>query len=118
VYIPVSPSSPSSSSSFFIPLKLTQSPIPRCIAHLIEVKHQVQLAHIPKEAIQDLNEEVYCFQIRQFIVVRIYAGAEEEACIPPVDDLVVAELDEVRLVFLISGSDQAVDLFYSVSYRI
>ena len=56
---------------------------------------------------------MYCFQIRQFIVIRIDAGAEEEACIPPVDDLVVAELDKVGLVFLVSRGDEAVDLFLS-----
>jgi len=49
-------------------------------------------------------------QVRQLVIVRIDARAEEEACVPPVDDLVIAELDEVGLVFLVSGGDEAVDL--------
>jgi hypothetical protein len=48
---------------------------------------------------------VYRFQVRQLVIVCINARAEEEACVPPVDDLVVAELDEVGLVFLIAGGD-------------
>lgn len=77
---------------------------------LVEIKHQIQLTHIPKEAIQDLNEEVYSLQIRQLVIIGVDADAEEEACVAPVDDLVVAELDEVGLVFLIAGCDEAVDL--------
>jgi len=32
-------------------------------AYLIEVEHQIQLAHVPKELIQHFNEEVYGFQV-------------------------------------------------------
>ena len=46
----------------------------------------------------------------QFIVVGVDAGAEEQARIPPVDDLVVAELDKVTLVLLVARGDKAVDL--------
>lgn len=60
---------------------------------------------------------MYRFQVRQLVVIRIYAGAEEQACVAPVDDLIVTELNEVGLVFLVSGRDKAVDLFFSVSYR-
>ncbi len=87
------------------------------MTHLVEVKNQVQLAHVPEEAIQDLDEEVNCLQIRQLIVIRIHTGAEEEPCIAPVDNLVIAELNEVGLVFLVSGRDKAVDLFSFVSCR-
>jgi len=50
------------------------------------------------------------FQVRQLVVVGVDAGAEEEAGVPPVDDAVRAELDEVGLVLLVAGSDEAVDL--------
>ena len=78
---------------------------------LVKVEHQIQLAHIPKEAIQHLDEEMYRFQIRELVVVGVDAHAEEEAGVPPVDDFERAELDEVGLVLLVSGGDEAVDLF-------
>jgi hypothetical protein len=49
-------------------------------------------------------------QVGQLVIVRVDARAEEEACVPPVDDLVIAELDEVALVLLVAGRDEAVDL--------
>ncbi len=49
-------------------------------------------------------------QVRQLVIVRVDARAEEEACVPPVHDLVIAELDEVALVLLVAGRDEAVDL--------
>jgi hypothetical protein len=53
---------------------------------------------------------VNSLQVRQLVIVRIDTRAEEEACVPPVDDLVVAELDEVALVLLVAGRNEAVDL--------
>ena len=54
---------------------------------------------------------MYRFQVRQFVIVRIDACAEEQPCVPPVHDLGhVAELDEVGLVLLVARRDQAVDL--------
>lgn len=53
---------------------------------------------------------MYSLQIRQLVIIGVDADAEEEACVAPVHDLVVAELDEVGLVFLIAGCDEAVDL--------
>jgi hypothetical protein len=78
--------------------------------YLIKIEHQVQLAHIPKKAIQHLHKEMYGLQVRKLVIVRVDARTEEESCVAPVDDLVVAELDEVGLVFLVSGGDEAVDL--------
>jgi hypothetical protein len=53
---------------------------------------------------------VNCFKVCKFVVVRIYACAEEQAGIPAVDNLRgAAEFDEVRLVFLIARGDKAVD---------
>lgn len=46
----------------------------------------------------------------ELVVVCVYAGAEEEAGVPPVDDLVVTELDKVGLIFLVAGRYEAVDL--------
>lgn len=83
---------------------------PPFTTHLVEIKHQVQLAHIPKKAIQHLHEEVYGLQIRQFVVVGVHANTEEQARVPPVDDFEGAEFDEVGLVFLVAGGDEAVDL--------
>ena len=86
------------------------SSTPSNLTHLVEIKNQIQLTHIPKEAIQHLDEKMYRFQIRQLVVVRVDAHAEEEACVAPVDDLQRAEFDEVGLVLLVSGGDEAVDL--------
>lgn len=80
------------------------------VAHLIEVKHQIKLTNIPKEAIQHLDKEVYRLQICQLVIIRVDASAEKEACIAAVDYPVVAELDEVGLVLLVARRDEAVDL--------
>jgi hypothetical protein len=77
---------------------------------LVKVEDQVQLAHIPKERIQHLHKKVNSLQVGELVVVGVDAGAEEEPRVSPVDDLVVPELDEVGLVFLVAGGDEAVDL--------
>ena len=46
---------------------------------------------------EHLHKEVDGLQVRQLVVVRIDAHAEEEAGVPPVDDFVIPELDEVGL---------------------
>jgi hypothetical protein len=48
---------------------------------------------------------VYGLQVRELVIVRVDAGAEEESCVPSVHDLVITELDEVRLVLLVSRGD-------------
>jgi hypothetical protein len=53
---------------------------------------------------------VYSLQIRELVIVCVDARTEEEACVPPVDDLILSELDEVGLVLLVAGGDEAVDL--------
>jgi len=79
--------------------------------YLVEVEHQVKLADIPEESIQHLDEEMYRFQICQLIVVRVDAGAEEQASVPPVYDLGhVSKLDEVRLVLLVARCYEAMHL--------
>lgn len=51
-------------------------------------------------------------QIRELVVVGVDADAEEEARVAAVDDFQGAELDEVGLVLLVPGRDEAVDLFF------
>lgn len=59
------------------PILCLTSPTHLVPTYLIEVEHQIQLTHIPKELIQHFNEEMYRFQIRQLIIIRVYARAEE-----------------------------------------
>ncbi len=77
---------------------------------LVEVEDEVELAHVAEEGVQDLDEEVDGLQIGQLVVVGVDARAEEEARVSPVHDLVVPELDEIRLVLLVAGRHEAVDL--------
>ncbi|KAL8981072.1 MAG: hypothetical protein Q9177_005687 [Variospora cf. flavescens] len=70
----------------------------------------IQLAHVAKERIQHLDEEMDGFQVRELVVVGVDAHAEEEPRVPPVHDLQVPELDEVGLVLLVPRRDEAVDL--------
>lgn len=82
--------------------------------HLVEVEDQVQLAHVPEEGVEHLDKEVDRLEVGELVVVGVDARAEEEPRVPPVHDLVVAELDEVGLVFLVAGGYEAVDLFWRV----
>ena len=70
--------------------------------HLVKVEYQVKLAHVAKEAVQHLDEEMDGLEVGELVVVGVDAGAEEQAGVAPVDDLVVAELDEVGLVLLVA----------------
>lgn len=50
-------------------------------------------------------------QIRQLAIVCVHTNAEKEPGIPTVHNLGAAlEFDKIGLVFLVSGSDEAVDL--------
>ena len=49
-------------------------------------------------------------QIRQFVIVGVNTDAEEEAGVAAIDDFEGAKFDEVGLVFLIAGGDEAVNL--------
>src|SRR4051794_4550317 len=73
--------------------------------HLVKVKHQVQLAHVAKERVEHLDKEMYGLEERQLVIVGVDARAKEEPRVAPVDDLVVAELDEIGLVLLVAGGD-------------
>lgn len=77
---------------------------------LVKVEDQVELAHVAKEGVQHLNEEVDRLEVGELVVVCVDARAKEEAGVAAVDDLVVAELDKVGLVLLVARRDEAVDL--------
>lgn len=59
---------------------------------------------------------MYGLQIRKLVIVRIHTYAEEEPRVAAVDDARGAELDEVRLVLLVSGRDQAVDFAFEFHF--
>lgn len=84
---------------------------------LVEVEDQIQFADVAEESVEDLDEEVNGLEEGELVVVRVDASAEEEARVPPVDDLIVAEFDEVGLVLLVSWRYEAVDLGRTVSER-
>lgn len=65
--------------------------IQNCV-NLVKIKDEVQLAHVPEELIQHLYEEVDRLQVRQLVVVRVDANAEEQPRVPPVDDLCGGEV--------------------------
>lgn len=77
--------------------------------HLVKVEDEIELADIAEEGIEHLDEEVDGLEEGELIVVCVDAGAEEEARVAAVDDLVVAELDKVGLVLLVARGDEAVD---------
>lgn len=77
---------------------------------LVKVEDEVELADVAEEGVEDLDEEVDGLEEGELVVVCVDAGAEEEAGVAAVDDLVVAKLDEVGLVFLVARGDEAVNL--------
>lgn len=84
--------------------------------HLVKVEDQIQFADVAEEGVEDLNKEVDGFEVGQFVVVGVDARTEEETCVATVDDLVVTELDEVGLVFLITRCYKPVDLVVAAHY--
>lgn len=59
------------------------------------------------------------FKVSQLVIIGINASAEEEPGIASIDDLAAAaELDEVGLVFLVSGRDEAVDFAFELDLLI
>lgn len=86
---------------------------------LVKVENQVELADIAEEGVKNLDKEVDGLEVGELVVVGVDAGAEEEARVAAVNDLVVTELDEVGLVFLVARCNKAVDLmFYLRSDRV
>ena len=61
----------------------------------MEVEYEVELADAPEVLVEHLHEDVDELQYTKFIIGLVYAQREEQPRIPPVDDLVVPELEEV-----------------------
>lgn len=90
-------------------------PLQQSASYLVEVEHQIKFADITKELIKHLDEEMYRLQVRQLVIIRIHARAEEQARVSAVDDLGGAtKFDEVGLVLLVSGGDEAVDFAFEL----
>ena len=60
--------------------------------HLVEVKHNVQLAHIAEELVKDAHEQVDCLHEQQLIVCHIGTEAEVQTSIPAVNELICVVL--------------------------
>ena len=87
--------------------------------HLVEVEDQIKLAHVSEERIQNLDEEVYRLQVCQFVIVCVDACAEEQPSVSSVHYLGhISELNEIRLVLLVAGRNEAVDLQESDAARV
>jgi len=79
---------------------------------LVEVEDEVELAHVAEEGVEHLDEEVDGLEVGQLVVVGVDARAEEEPRVPPVHQLVVAELDKVGLVLLVARRHESVHLLF------
>lgn len=77
---------------------------------LVKVEDEVELADVAEEGVEDLDKEVDGLEVGELVVIGVNAGAEEEARVPAIDDLVVAKLDEIGLVFLVARRHETVDL--------
>ena len=66
-------------------------------ARLVEVEHQVQLAHVAEVVIQDLHKQVDALQVGQLVVGHVHAEAKVQPRIAAVDHLVGLELRTARL---------------------
>jgi len=81
--------------------------------HLVEVEHQVQLAHVVKVLVEHLHKVVDGLEVVQVVVAHVHTDAKVEAGVPPVDDLEVSKLDKVG-VLLITDSDDCMHLLYQL----
>lgn len=82
--------------------------------YFVKVENKIKLTHVSEESVEHLNEEVNCLEVGEFVVVGVDAGAEEEAGVAAVDDLIISELDKIGLVLLIAGGDEAVDFAFEL----
>jgi hypothetical protein len=76
---------------------------------LVEVEDKIELTDVSEKGIEDLNEEVNSLEEGELVIVCVDTGAEEETGVTAVDDLIVAKLDKVGLVFLIARRNETVD---------
>ena len=71
-----------------------------CLLHLMEIEDQIELADIAEVVVQNLHKQVNRLQICELIVCHIYAEAEAQPGISPVDDLIRLELQTDPVVKL------------------
>lgn len=45
--------------------------------HLVEIKHQIQFTNVSEKLIQHFDKEMDRLQVCEFVVIGVYAGAEE-----------------------------------------
>lgn len=76
---------------------------------LVKVEYKIKLADISEKGVENLDEEVDGLEEGKLVVVCVDTGAEEETGVATVHDLVVAEFDEVGLVFLVARGYETVD---------
>lgn len=80
---------------------------------LVKVEDKIQLTHVAKELIQHLDEEMNGLQISKLVIICVDASAKEEASVTSIYDFGgAAKLDEIRLVFLVAGRHETVDLAF------
>ena len=82
-----------------------------CLLHLMEVEDQIELADIAEVVVQNLHKQVNRLQICELIVCHIYAEAEVQPGISPVDDLVGLELQTKPIGKLQAGPSNDVSTF-------
>jgi hypothetical protein len=80
----------------------------------MEVEDKVELAHVAKELIQYLYEQMDDLQQSQLVIRHIDAQAEEQASIPPVNHLIVPKLDNVGELW-ITRNNQSMNLILNFS---
>ena len=73
----------------------------------MEVKHEVEFAHAAKVLVEHLNEKVDELKDTEVVVSLVDAECEVEACVAPINNLVISELDEIRH-FRVAPDDKAV----------
>jgi hypothetical protein len=59
-----------------------------CSVHFVEIRDRVQFKHSGKETIQQFQEQMNLFQIRQFVIRNVDGNGEEQARISPVNEFV------------------------------
>lgn len=77
---------------------------------LIEVEHKVELTHVLKVCIENLNEEMEQFKVAELVIVRANRRDKVEAGVASVHKLILLVLDEIQLGLAISQPHEPVDL--------
>ena len=70
------------------------------LPYLVEIKNQVQLAHVPEILIQHLHKSLDQLQDNQLVFVFVHDRDKVEASISFIDDLVVFVVDKIAHFWL------------------